>query len=81
MSNMRTLTDAALKAITLADIAEEAGIAHQTLKAYRQQPGNLGYRQPTPEAETAIAKAVLHLAEQRTTYFKNLAVRARKAVS
>jgi hypothetical protein len=72
------LTTRATDAITLDDIAREAGLSLASLKQYRQAEGNKGRRNPSPEAEAAIYRAIAKLAKEQAAYFTKIAQRAEK---
>ena len=55
--DFKEATDTAIKTcITLADIAEAAGVPHQSLRRARLDPGTDSYRPPPTNWEPAIAK-------------------------
>jgi hypothetical protein len=61
--------------ITLADIAEAAGVAPQTLRRARMDPESPNYRQPPDGWEKALAR----LAERRAKELQRLAAALRKS--
>lgn len=76
--SIANLTTRATHAITLEEIAREAGLSLASLKQYRQAEGNKGRRNPSPEAEAAIYRAVVKLAKEQAAHFTKLAQRAEK---
>jgi hypothetical protein len=65
-----------LQVITLEQIAQEAGIAKQTLRQYRLPEGNQASRNASPAAQEALLKAVAKLARAQAAHFTKLAERA-----
>lgn len=72
------LLNPALKALTLEDIAKEAGIPLQSLKQYRQAAGTAGHRKASRSTEAAILKAVITLAARQVKHFDKLSLRAQR---
>ena len=68
--DFREATDTATETcITLADIADAAGVPHQSLRRARLDPGTDSYRSPPVGWESAIAK----LARERAAELVELA--------
>lgn len=61
--------------ITLADIADAAGVGPQTLRRARMDPGSPNYRQPPEGWEKALAR----LADRRAKELQRLAASLRKS--
>jgi hypothetical protein len=74
--DFKTASDRATGAcITLADIADAAGVPHQSLRRARVDPTSASYRRPPEGWEKAIAK----LAEARAAELARLAAELRGA--
>lgn len=66
-------TDALFTQLTAADLADEMGLAHQTIRKARVAKDSIAARTPPPGWEKAARK----LAEAQATHFIKLAARLR----
>jgi hypothetical protein len=70
----------ALQSITLAEIAQEAGIPMQSLKQYRLADSAAGHRKASPATQEALLSAIAKLARAQAQHFTKLAEKAAKGL-
>jgi len=62
------------KAITQAELSQEAGIPLQSLKQYRLAEGTPGHRKASPATLEAVQAAIAKLARAQAKHFEKLAL-------